>query len=439
MILSRMRPIFKLVFVKSTLLFILILFFIFLLTSKSRIGADDYCNAKRVHYDGFFRYIADHYPSNIMGSTLTLIASNFSLVNWLPANFSAVYLITAYVLFFTIISILIRLILNLNYDLSFIPSLVLVLLLLLVTSGQGTNAGGFFYNISWQAASVSHLLPGILILITILFWVQASTQLDLVKYKGLFVFSSLILTFIIANSHFMWSTSFFIVLSYLLFIFIKERKLTFFTRTLLVCLSLLAANLIIVFYFQITSDRYQNVGRELESISTSLYTFFNIGIHNLWLIINNYSLLIGYLLGMLFYKFYAISFDSKNKKLVLVIRTTLLFIFSSLIMVSLGELIAYQAAWHMLASIFISNFFAFFVGWFSAESVKIILNRWVYFFLTITPLFISLYFILDAADSRLEKWNEYEPAPYGVMTDLDSDWVLSCSDAILQLPINKRG
>ena len=423
---------------KALVLVTLNLGFMAILTFNSRIAADDYCNAWKTYELGFFGSIQKNFEDSPFITSLLLVSSNFVLVNQLSAQLSAVYLVVAYTLLFTVIAILTRLIVNRNFDLSFILGMVLLLLILLVISGQGTNAGGYLYGISWQGASVFHLLPGFLIIISILYWIQLPELLIHRHSSLVFFLVGLSLTLIIGNLHFMWSSSYFLVLIYIYLKVRKSYEYKYISHYLFTYLLVLLLNLILLFYIQITSKRYIDVGRDLIDVRSTLLTFLNILINNFWTIINNYSVFIAFLLGLIFYTFYKIKIYFYDFKIIFFIKTLLVFIFSSLLMVSLGEVFSYQASHHLLASVFVFNFVAFLFGWITANFLESILNLRILFFTAYLPVAFSLFIVWDGAISRLEKWNEYEAAPYGAMTDLDSGWARNCSDEIAMLPINRR-
>lgn len=415
-----------------------LLLLLYFLVSKSRIAADDYCNAVQVHETGFFGVVQHWFEASPYGSPIIITALNFLLVNNLQAGLSALFLVSSYTIFFTIIAILINSIVKFTFNVSYVFSFILALFLILIISGQGTNAGGYLYGVSWHAASVVHLLPGILIIISILFSLSHASVLKINKFKNLFIYFHLFLIVIIANSHIMWSSTFFIVQSYLIYKLFKTYKLSKTVKILILSQVLFLINLSVLLYLSIKTDRYQSVGRDLDNTYSALHTFLGLYIHNFWILVNNHSPFTSFSIGLIFFTFFKISFDYHNSFLVLFLKTTVVFIFSSLAMVSLGETIAYEASWHLLSSVFVFNMLIFILSWLAANKLVKIFKSKFYLGIPILTVSISLFFVYSGAIDRLEKWNRGDPSPYGVMTDLDSDWVLYCSDRLAQLPINMR-
>lgn len=420
----------------APLLFLILL--LYFLVSKSRIAADDYCNALLVHNMGFFNVVDYYFGTHPYASTILITVANFLLVNNLYAGLSAFFLVSSYTIFFAIISILFSSIAKFTLNANYVFTFVSTLFLILVISGQGTNAGGYLYGVSWHAASSAHLLPGVLIIISMLLSLSHASILKENKFTALFIFIHLILILIIANSHIMWSSTFFVVQLYLIYKLFKTYKFSKTVKILVLSQVILFINLCVIFYFLIRGPRYQSVGRSLDDAYSVLHTFLSLYVHNLWILVNNHSPFTSFSIGLIFFTFFKIGFDYRNSLLILFFKTTIVLIFSSLAMVSLGETIAYEASWHLLSSVFVFNMLIFMLSWPATNKLVKIFKSKFYLSIPALTVFIALYFVYGGAIDRLEKWNNAEPSPYGVMTDLDSDWVLSCSDRLGQLPINVR-
>lgn len=431
-------------FQKTAVVFTFIVLLSYFILQGSRLTADDYCNAYATHKLGWFGASINSYTNwSPFPSTNAITYLNFAITNQLPPLMSSsLILIILLSLFFFLSKTLINFF-NPNFrNLIITMSILLYLLLSLIISGYGTNAGGILYHFSWVTASIAHLLPGVLITLYVLFFLNIFFNDKPIKNINLKFLFLIILNLLIINFSFLEGLIFiFILMMLIIHNYLSINNIKFYTF-LILSLVFSALNIFINYRSPGSNSRSGTLNLSNDaSLGLILDNFINNYINYFFILFNSYSNFIAILLSLLILLLIPNFVVTKQKKLFLLIIYISLIFFISLLISTLTSILVYSAKWHLFAANFFLKFLIFLICLLCISKFKEVASkRYHYLIAAILTTFVSLplYLAISGAQERTTLWSKNLPAAYDQIGDVESGWIADCNSKILDLPINKR-
>lgn len=422
--------------------------------SKLRLIADDYCNAGIVMNLGILGATKFYYMNwNGFFSTNFLTSFYFGIINNKdPYLFSIVALLLIEILIWIIFMIIIREFTSKRIRILFSGLLSSIFMIILVSNGFGTVAGGFIYFIGWVTVAIGWTIPSLLSIIYLLIIIN----LDLSVEKKFKILCVTVFVFILGGTNL--QIGLITLLSLLLLIgrilakaydarvMDKHRLYILLIQIITLCVSIFIALLS-------PGGRHRStiIAGNLQDFSLTKLLQFSISdilysIDQLNFIIISQIVMVGIFLGGV-----VRSSNLNNSKLVSnkVKRfdpLNILIYFITILMINtLLNFFSYTAKWHLIP-LYISLILFFFVASLIFGYTFFEKSRSYALFISIIAVIATCLYIIqmqnarNLIDVREQDWNLSKPVPYDEIGDIEiaDGWISKCHVEISQLKVNKR-
>ena len=423
-------------------------------SSKLRIIADDYCNAGTVNENGILGAAFNYYTNWSGFFTTNFITSlYFGITNNLnPKFFPIGLIIIIYVITMMVFYKILSDSIPKNQGIIYSSILSSFFLVIIVTNGFGTTAGGYIYFIGWGTVAIAWTMPSLLLILYIL---QLS-KFDKSRKSLFFFIWMTIFTVALAGTNLQISLIALIILAILLCksglgLFKGNRteinKVFFYLFQIIVLLPVLFLSI----FSPGSRKRSSNFSENLQNFS--IIRFLRFLKDDAWSSLNYINsinwiqiIFLGIFLGALF-RF----LNSSDSKLVLekvkqirplsVLILTLITIFIN----SLLNFFSYTAKWHLIPLFILVLIILFLAGLilgllitqFNFSNITFI------FMITIITFTIFSFQLRNAKEliqDREKNWSLGIAVPYDEIGDIEvvDGWIANCKNKILELRINER-
>jgi len=422
--------------------------------SKLRLIADDYCNAGIVSKFGILGASNFYYMNwNGFFTTNFLTTFYFGIINNKdPYLFSLVALVLIEILTWIIFIIILREFTSKRIRILFSGLLSSIFIIILISNGFGTVAGGFIYFIGWVTVAIGWTIPSLLSVIYLLIIINLDLSVDR-KFKILYVST---FVFILGGTNLQIGM---ITLLSLLFlvgrILLKSYGTKIMDRDRLYLMLIQIITLCISVFIALLSPggrhRSTIIAGNLQDFSLTKLLQFTISdilysIDQLNFIKITQIIMIGIFLGGVIR-----SLNLKNSKLVsnkvkgFDPLNLLIYLITILMINTLLNFFSYAAKWHLIPLYISVILFLFMTSLIFGYTFFEKSRSYAVFISLIAVIPTCLYVIQmqnarNLIEIREQDWSIGKPVPYDEIGDIEiaDGWISRCRAEISQLEVNKR-